>query len=225
MGTRHLTVVVVDGIHRVAQYGQWDGYPDGQGVTVAAFLHDVLTNNRLSEFEDKVRATTWLTVEDLKARWVAAGAYPASDFVSLTVSEKFSKMYPENSRDTGAAVLQVILDRDTPVGLRDDILFGLDSLFCEYAYVVDLDAKTIEFYKGFNKDASANAPRFMALPDAQAHLDKENKDRDSAARYEAVALAGTFTFDELVQEGAQAIVDKMNALIAKDDEEGAEDAA
>ena len=67
MGTRHLTVVVVDGIHRVAQYGQWDGYPDGQGVTVAAFLHDVLTNNRLSEFEDKVRATQWVTDEQLEA--------------------------------------------------------------------------------------------------------------------------------------------------------------
>lgn len=219
MGTRNLTVVVVDGIHRVAQYGQWDGYPDGQGVTVTAFLHDVLTNNRLGEFEDKVRTTTWLTNEDLKARWVAAGADPASDFVSLDISEKFAGMYPENSRDIGAAVLQLVLDRDTPVGLRDDILFGLDSLFCEFAYVIDLDAKTIEFYKGFNKDASANAPRFMALPEAQAHLDEENKDRGSTSRYEAVALVGTFTFDELVQEGAQAIVNRMNALIAEDDED------
>ena len=66
----------------------------------------------------------------------------------------------------------------------------------------------------------------MALPDAQAHLDKENKDRNSAARYEAVALAGTFTFDDLVQEGAQAIVNSMNKLIGADeDEEGVEDAA
>ena len=219
MGTRNLTVVVVDGIHRIAQYGQWDGYPDGQGSTIANFLYGVLTTNRLSEFEDKVRTTTWLTNEDLKARWVAAGADPASDFVSPAISEKFGKMYPESSRDTGAAVLQIVLDRDTPVGLRDDILFGLDSLFCEYAYVIDLDAKAIEFYTGFDKDATKNAPRFMALPEAQAHLDKENKESDSTSRYEAVALVGTFTFDELAQEGAQAIVNKMNALIAEGDEE------
>lgn len=179
----------------------------------------MLTTNRLAEFEDKVRATTWLTEENLKARWVAAGADPASDLVSLDVGEKFAGMYPENSRDTGAAVLQIVLDRDTPVGLRDDMRFGLAGLFCEFAYVIDLDAKTLEFYKGFNKDATKNAPRFMALPEAQAHLDEENKDRGSTSRYEAVALVGTFTFDELVQEGAQAIVNKMNALIKTEDDE------
>lgn len=28
MGTRHLTAVVIDGDYKVAQYGQWDGYPE-----------------------------------------------------------------------------------------------------------------------------------------------------------------------------------------------------
>ena len=27
MGTRNLTVVYLDGQYKVAQYGQWDGYP------------------------------------------------------------------------------------------------------------------------------------------------------------------------------------------------------
>lgn len=38
MGTRHLIEVVVDGQIKVAQYGQWDGYPSGQGVDVLKFL-------------------------------------------------------------------------------------------------------------------------------------------------------------------------------------------
>lgn len=31
MGTRNLTCVVLDGEFKVAQYGQWDGYPEGSG--------------------------------------------------------------------------------------------------------------------------------------------------------------------------------------------------
>lgn len=222
MGTRHLTVVVVDGIHRVAQYGQWDGYPDGQGVTVAAFLHDVLTNNRLSEFEDKVRATQWVTDEQLEAMWMQAGAPKGATSVGLDVSDRFEQLFPELHRDTGAGVLQLILNSDKPPLLRDDMHFGLAGLFCEFAYVIDLDAKTLEFYKGFNKDASKNAPRFMALPDAEAIIAKEG----GSAGYQAVSHVYTFSFDELVQEGAQAIVNSMNKLIGADeDEEGVEDAA
>ena len=40
MGTRNLTVVFMDGEYKVAQYGQWDGYPEGQGITCFNFLHD-----------------------------------------------------------------------------------------------------------------------------------------------------------------------------------------
>lgn len=38
MGTRNLTCVVLDGEYKVAQYGQWDGYPEGQGRTILEFL-------------------------------------------------------------------------------------------------------------------------------------------------------------------------------------------
>lgn len=31
MGTRNLTAVYLDGQYKVAQYGQWDGYPEGRG--------------------------------------------------------------------------------------------------------------------------------------------------------------------------------------------------
>ena len=34
MGTRHITVIIKNGKPIVAQYGQWDGYFDGAGVTI-----------------------------------------------------------------------------------------------------------------------------------------------------------------------------------------------
>lgn len=40
MGARNLTAVYLDGQYKVAQYGQWDGYPEGQGITVLTFLRD-----------------------------------------------------------------------------------------------------------------------------------------------------------------------------------------
>lgn len=40
MGTRHLISVVLDGEYKIAQYGQWDGYPSGQGQAIVDFLLD-----------------------------------------------------------------------------------------------------------------------------------------------------------------------------------------
>ena len=40
MGTRGLTKVIdKDGITKVAQYGQWDHYPEGQGVKILYCLN------------------------------------------------------------------------------------------------------------------------------------------------------------------------------------------
>ena len=39
MGTRNLTLVKdKEGKTKVAQYGQWDGYPEGQGSTILNFI-------------------------------------------------------------------------------------------------------------------------------------------------------------------------------------------
>ena len=43
MGTRNLTMVINQkGEKKVAQYGQWDGYPSGVGVSVLNFLKNIL---------------------------------------------------------------------------------------------------------------------------------------------------------------------------------------
>lgn len=38
MGTRHLICIFYKGKWVVAQYGQWDGYPEGQGFKLFRFL-------------------------------------------------------------------------------------------------------------------------------------------------------------------------------------------
>ena len=51
--------------------------------------------------------------------------------------------------------------------LPDAADFLRESLFCEWAYVADLDAAVLEVYRGFNRDPGAQAPRYRVdTPDA-----------------------------------------------------------
>ena len=38
--------------------------------------------------------------------------------------------------------------------------FLLDSLFCEYAYIINIDTQTLEFYSGFNQKSRSNRGRY-----------------------------------------------------------------
>ena len=49
MGTRNLTIIVEDNKHKVAQYCQWDGYPEGQGRTCYNILKDKVKLTMLKE--------------------------------------------------------------------------------------------------------------------------------------------------------------------------------
>lgn len=163
MGTRHLIAVVCDGAYRIAQYGQWDGYPNGQGSDVLEFLRSV----DVGEFRKRVRATRFTTDEERQAKWNAylAAHHPKVDpqdqWVALDVSEGFGGQYPALSRDTGANILHLVLNGETE--LRDSLEFAADSLFCEWAYVIDLDANTFEVFKGFNQKPLADGERFAFL--------------------------------------------------------------
>lgn len=47
------------------------------------------------------------------------------------------------------------------IGLVNSEEFAADSLFCEWAYVIDLDKNTFEVYQGFNKKPIDKTERFF----------------------------------------------------------------
>lgn len=192
MGTRHLTMVVLDGQTRVAQYGQWDGYPEGQGNTVLEFLSSM--DRPL--FEQKVRASRFATDEEQEAALKEIGVDVGAKGCWLTEeqSEKFNAKFPAFSRDHGAAVLQLICDSPAGVVLRDSSQFGLESLFCEYAYVIDLDKNVLEYYRGFNTDPAADIGRFAALK-PENYADEESHDKKRT--YQPVRLVKVYPLDAL----------------------------
>ena len=142
MGTRNLTAVMLDGEYKIAQYGQWDGYPSGQGVTALDFM----TKVDIDKFKEKVRSVRFITQEELEQ---IGNAHPNS----------WSRHYPHLSRDAGAEILQMVMGGASV--LRNSIEFAGDSLMCEYAYVIDLDKNTFEVYSGFNKESVTDG-RFVS---------------------------------------------------------------
>jgi hypothetical protein len=187
MGTRHLTMIIQNGKPALAQYGQWDGYPEGQGATVLKFLTAGLLD---AQFLANLARCYEPTDQQIEALWGEAGGLK-NGMASMAVSEKFEKLYPTLHRNIGAGVLQLIHDaapnQNLPLRMRED--FAADSLFCEWAYVIDLDKRQFEVFKGFNKESLAQGDRFF-------HLQKEGEE------YKPVRRITAFPLDKLPSQGA-----------------------
>lgn len=147
MGTRHLTVIKdFDGVVKVAQYGQWDGYPDGQGLVAL----DAVTTYDLVDFLAGLNNCRWIEQSELDT---IGKAYCNEDgFMTLEQSKKFTEDYPTLSRDTGADIINIVCKSarsGDPVLLVNEYEFKDDSLYCEGVYEVDLqNNKFISTYDG-----------------------------------------------------------------------------
>lgn len=183
MGTRNLTMVFMDGEYKVTQYGQWDGYPEGQGMICLKFLREQMNE---AGFREQVRKVHFIGEEERKALFAAFGA-DADGYIGVADYNRISQMYPELNRDTGADILQMIQEGAVHF-LSDDLSFAADGLFCEWAYVIDLDKRTFEVYTGFHKEPVTEHDRFYFLKD------KANKD------YPCVRLEHSWSLDDLPTE-------------------------
>ncbi len=160
MGTRNLTVVISNKEVKVAQYAQWDGYPSGQGATIVRFITTHLNgySRNTSAFVRKLQNTRFISDEEITARWEERGA--KDGMADMAASERFQARWMTLSRDCGADVLNYIHYRGGDVELSNQFEFAKDSVFCEWAYVLDLDNEILEVYKGFNQEPLTPEDRF-----------------------------------------------------------------
>lgn len=157
MGTRNLIAVQKDNSYKVAQYCQWDGYPTGQGHTILKFFAE----NDLETFRAKVSNCFYGTQEQLDEAY--APYTDGNGWMTMEQSNAFQKSeFAHLSRDTGADILNHIMKAEGPLMLVDQIDFAKDSLFCEYAYVIDLNRNVLEVYQGFNKEPLEPGERFYS---------------------------------------------------------------
>jgi hypothetical protein len=153
MGTRNLTFVVYNNEIKVAQYCQWDGNPSGNGSIVVNFIcKKINTPKKLEAFKQKLSKINYLTSEEVERR-----------YAELKNAE-FLVKYPQLHRNFGPRVLDeyILITEEPELQLMTE--FAAESLFCEWAYVIDLDNCNLEVYKGFNKKKLTKKDRFAFLP-------------------------------------------------------------
>ena len=187
MGTRSLTVVVHNNEVKVAQYGQWDGYPKGQGKTLLSFLKDASKVETLKHLLPKVR---FQTQEDIKEQTEFLKSIGCENgWMNIEQGKLFRNKYPMHHRDVGGEILDLILllKDSNEIILTDAYYFAADSLWCEWAYVVDFDKNTFEVYAGLNSEEISKEDRFFSL-------------YKKGEKYKPVKLFMSFSLDELPDE-------------------------
>lgn len=153
-------------------YNHSDSYPSGLGEDILKQVKKLARNKSL---KDKVRALK-LVSEDSKPN-----------------EEDIDKLRQYSNTDVGGQSLTdwYCLLRNIQGNLGAHLEAGYivnscgflgDSLFCEWAYIVNLDTGKLEIYKGFNKNPEARG-RYAAI----------KKDSE----YCGVRLVKTFALDSL----------------------------
>lgn len=103
----------------------------------------------------------------------------------------WTKTFPHLSRDCGGDILnRIVFDGVTKV--KNDIEFASNSVFCEWAYVIDLDTNKLEIYDGFNKNELTTNDRF--------HFLEPISDSEYNGEYHPVKIVKSYDLDNLPDE-------------------------
>jgi len=205
MGTRNLTMVIDNqGALKVAQYGQWDGYPSGQGAVILEFAKNKDKMNRLEQvlsnlkfFNDCEEFDKYIDAYNNRCpRWNKTENKMSPDNRTEADFYWFDKT---KTRDLCAKILDSIITLDTTklpkehnniIYLYNDSEFGQDSLFCEWAYCINFETNKLECFKGFNKYKEREHERF----------ETKQEDVDKNSGYYGIELVKEYDLDNLPSE-------------------------
>jgi len=144
MGTRGALGFFKNAEHKVT-YNHFDSYPEGLGLQVLEFCkkHSVSQMNKMFKEIELVDRNSKPTKEQR--------AKIPDEAIDLAVSEQ--------SEDDWYCLLrnaQGDLEAYGEIGFMiDNHNFLYDSVFCEWAYIINLDEEMLEIYKGFQNKKPA----------------------------------------------------------------------
>lgn len=154
MGTRNLTMVINrKGEKKVAQYGQWDGYPSGVGLGVLNFLK----NKELFEkFEKNLSKVRFLDVEGVDKEFVESydkNAPQWSNEPDKRTDEQKRWFETYCTRDLAEEVLKNIANStDEEILLIDSESEAMSGGWVEYSYVINLKENTLGVYSHVDQE-------------------------------------------------------------------------
>jgi hypothetical protein len=165
MSTRGCLGVATGGKLYLA-YCHSDSYPSWLGVRVAGFCEAV---RRLGKWKELAQAYSQVTlVQNSDPVPPAARQFYAFD-AGVNGGDK-NTWYCWLRAFQGIEGMRAVL-RGTCRHIEDHSAFPEDSLFCEWAYVVDLDKGVLEVYKGFQSKPHTKGRFATATPEQHASGD------------------------------------------------------
>jgi len=217
MGFRHLTLIYHNAKYVLAQYGQFDGYPEFQGPTIHKFLS---MPGKIADLKSNLHLLQVGTPDELDAIWEEC--YQADielvrrnpyNFSLGTKDLAVNRRYPGISDSMGAKILNHIADvkDNKPIiihEIKQSLEFAMDP-YCKFIYHIDLDANKLNVYGHrwrFDTDAAQN--RFLSLQ--QRNLSEQEILTNAASpflvEFDIEKLPGEEEFMSQIDEA----LDKMN---------------
>ena len=191
MSTRGLYGIRKNGVDKCT-YNHSDSYPSWLGRKVLEFCANNTIEN-LEKFFNKIELvdeSSKPTEEQIK-KCVEAGYY--NGVVSTkSVNDWYCLL---RNLQGNFDEYQDLIDNDEAkiIFMTDCISFIKDSLFCEYAYIINLDDEVLEFYEGFQKEAQKGNRYGETEEDG----------------YYPCKLVFTISLDEIIEADINSIVEQM----------------
>ena len=196
MDTRGLWGFYKGGITK-ATYNHCDSYPQGLGNDILKLISKTC-NEKLNGVFNKIVMVN----EDKSPSKKNIEKY--SKYLNLNVNEQTAKDWYCLLRETHGNPFVYLDDVDHMIDSKD---FIHDSLFCEYAYIINLDENVLEFYTGFNKTPQPK--------EENRYSNKDDKPDDSG--YVTCKLVLKITFED-IRKSKKKCLDKMIKAIGDDNE-------
>ena len=140
MGTRGAYGFIVDGKTKIS-YNHSDSYPSGLGKDIINFI----SRNRLAIIQKFAKSI----------KMVDSSKQPTAPqlkkLVALGIVEPDNKNEWYDILREFQGNLQQSFENQN-IFMTDEPNFVLDSLMCEYAYIINLDDGILEFYEGFKSN-------------------------------------------------------------------------
>lgn len=151
MGTRGTCGIIVEDELKLG-YNQFDSYPEGLGIEVLDFISKINSKNGWNKFIENAKKVKHLLKEDIDVHLIEM----YKEYSDLSVSEQtYYDPYCLLRKLQGASWLfEVYNGKLKHYNFNND--FILDSLFCEYGYIINLDRMCLEVYNGFQKVPQKN---------------------------------------------------------------------
>ncbi len=165
MGTRGAFGVRIDNTDKVT-YNHFDSYPAHLGVNLLDQVKAIINKLGLSGLKQLAR----------ELRLVDANSIPSEfdiqrlrEYLDTAVSTGSANEWYALLRDLHGELGEILTKAKVMI---DNSNFLDDSLFCEYAYIFNLDSNELEVYEGFQKSRPKHS-RYKKGPDSSGYYSVE----------------------------------------------------